>query len=121
MQTRGGCNRVAYAVQHRDAGALRRNHTTREFDPFSHASPSTCTTHGNETAFAAKPRGKSCRDVTPAIVSSVSSVIVGGAMFCKKKCLNDFLAKRAQQIARVKEWLAPHRTSDGKASKLPSR
>jgi hypothetical protein len=44
-----------------------------------------------------------------------------GYQFCKKKCLNDFLAKRAQQIARVKEWLAPHRTSDGEASRLPSR
>jgi hypothetical protein len=35
---------------------------------------------GNETTFAAKPRGNACRDVTPAIASSVSSVIAGGAI-----------------------------------------
>jgi hypothetical protein len=43
-----------------------------------------------------------------------------GYHFCKKKCLNDFLAKRAQQIARVKEWLAQGRTPDREPSKLPS-
>src|SRR3977135_3715126 len=35
---------------------------------------------GNETTFAAKPRGNAWRNVTPAIVGSVSSVIVGGAI-----------------------------------------
>jgi hypothetical protein len=28
-----------------------------------------------------------------------------GYHFCTKKCLNDFLVKRTQQIERLKEWL----------------
>jgi hypothetical protein len=29
-----------------------------------------------------------------------------GYHFCKKKCLNDFLAKRTLQIGRMKDWLS---------------
>ncbi len=43
-----------------------------------------------------------------------------GYHFCKKKCLNDFLAKRSHQIARMKEWLALHSKPDREPSKLPS-
>jgi hypothetical protein len=41
-----------------------------------------------------------------------------GYQFCGKNCLHDFLAKRAQQIGRVKEWLtaADGRNSDFRRS-----
>ncbi len=43
-----------------------------------------------------------------------------GYQFCGRKCLNDFLAKRAQQIGRMKGWLNPPGTPDREPSRLPS-
>jgi len=59
---------------------MHRNHCLREIDHFSRTWRTIAASYGNETIFAAEPRGDSCTDVTPAIASSVSSVIVGGAI-----------------------------------------
>jgi hypothetical protein len=40
-----------------------------------------------------------------------------GYHFCTKNCLNDFLAKRTQQIGRMKEWLS---SPDREPSRLHS-
>jgi hypothetical protein len=42
-----------------------------------------------------------------------------GYHFCTKKCLNDFLAKRTQQIERMKEWLG-WRKKQGRSIKFSS-
>jgi hypothetical protein len=41
-----------------------------------------------------------------------------GYHFCKKKCLNDFLAKRSQQIGRMKDWLSSSEAPAREPSRL---
>jgi hypothetical protein len=41
-----------------------------------------------------------------------------GYHFCKKTCLNDFLAKRAQQIGRMKDWLSSSEAPAREPSRL---
>jgi hypothetical protein len=41
-----------------------------------------------------------------------------GYHFCKKQCLNDFLAKRSQQIGRMKEWLSSSQAPAREPSRL---
>jgi hypothetical protein len=77
--------------------------------------------YGNETTFAAEPRGgimQRCH------VCNRQFGLVRhrwwGYQFCEKKCLNDFRAQRYQQIGRMTEWLRPRRGSGREASRLPS-
>jgi hypothetical protein len=42
-----------------------------------------------------------------------------GYQFCKKKCLNDFLAMRSQQISRMREWLGLAHTTEYQDRELP--
>jgi hypothetical protein len=41
-----------------------------------------------------------------------------GYHFCKKTCLNDFLAKRSQQIGRMKDWLGSSQAPAREPSRL---
>jgi hypothetical protein len=41
-----------------------------------------------------------------------------GYHFCKKTCLNDFLAKRSQQIGRMKDWLSSNEAPAREPSRL---
>jgi hypothetical protein len=67
---------------------LHRNHTLREIDHFGRVGRTIATSYANQSAFKAELRGESCRDVRPAIASSVSSVIVGGATNSVRKIVS---------------------------------
>jgi hypothetical protein len=97
---------------------LHRNHTSAEFVAFNSITLITPTGCAIRATFEASGGGFMQRCHACNRQFGLIRHRWWGYHFCTKKCLNDFLAKRSQQIGRMKDWLSSSEAPAREPSRL---